>query len=65
MVNGSRVVRSSASATLDAEQWRAVLHTVVPDPRSKERMYVAVSAGGVYRTEDGGSTWLARNNEYA
>ncbi len=39
-----------------------VLHTVVPDPRSKERMYVAVSAGGVYRTEDGGSTWLARNN---
>jgi serine/threonine protein kinase len=39
-----------------------VLHTVVPDPCSKERMYVAVSAGGVYRTEDGGSTWLARNN---
>src|SRR5712692_3936937 len=38
-----------------------VLHTVVPDPCSKERMYVAVSAGGVYRTEDGGSTWLARN----
>jgi len=39
-----------------------VLHTVVPDPCNKERMYVAVSAGGVYRTEDGGSTWLARNN---
>ena len=25
-------------------------------------MYVAVSAGGVYRTEDRGNTWLARNN---
>jgi hypothetical protein len=34
----------------------------MPDPCSKERMYVAVSAGGVYRTEEGGSTWLARNN---
>jgi len=39
-----------------------VLHTVVPDPCNKERMYVAVSAGGVYRTEDGGTTWQARNN---
>src|SRR6266481_6109662 len=39
-----------------------VLHTVVPDPCNKERMYVAVSAGGVYRTEDGGITWQARNN---
>jgi serine/threonine protein kinase/photosystem II stability/assembly factor-like uncharacterized protein len=37
------------------------LHTIVPDPRAKERMYVAVSAGGVYRTEDSGSTWQARN----
>ena len=25
-------------------------------------MYVAVSAGGVYRAEDGGATWQARNN---
>jgi len=39
-----------------------ILHTVVPDPGSKERTYVAVSAGGVYRTEDGGNTWQARNN---
>jgi photosystem II stability/assembly factor-like uncharacterized protein len=39
-----------------------ILHTILPDPSNKDRMYVAVSAGGVYRTEDGGSTWLARNN---
>ena len=38
------------------------LHTIVPDPENKARMYVGVSAGGVYRTEDGGNTWQARNN---
>src|SRR5260370_38107920 len=33
-----------------------VLHTVVPDPCNKGRIYVGVSAGGVYRTEGGGAT---------
>jgi photosystem II stability/assembly factor-like uncharacterized protein len=37
------------------------LHTIVLDPANTQRMYVAVSAGGVYRTEDGGSTWTAQN----
>ena len=37
------------------------LHTVVLDPTDKQRMYVAISAGGVYRTDDGGSTWTAQN----
>ena len=37
------------------------LHTVVLDPTDKKRMYVAISAGGVYRTDDGGSTWTAQN----
>lgn len=37
------------------------LHTIVPDALSKERMYVAVSAAGVYRTEDAGKTWRARD----
>ncbi|HUI84865.1 MAG TPA: protein kinase [Candidatus Binatia bacterium] len=37
------------------------LHTIVPDPVDKQRMYVAISAGGVYRTDDGGMTWSARN----
>ncbi|HKX00639.1 MAG TPA: protein kinase [Bryobacteraceae bacterium] len=37
------------------------LHTILPDPARKERMYVAISAGGVYRTDDGGQTWQARN----
>jgi len=37
------------------------LHTIVLDPAKKERMYIAVSAGGVYRTDDGGKSWQARN----
>jgi serine/threonine protein kinase len=37
------------------------LHTILPDPVHTERMYVAISAAGVYATEDGGGTWWARN----
>jgi serine/threonine protein kinase len=37
------------------------LHTIVLDPGNSERIYVAISAGGVYRTDDGGRNWTARN----
>jgi hypothetical protein len=37
------------------------LHTIVLDPTNPRRIYVAISAGGVYATEDGGETWEARN----
>ena len=37
------------------------LHTVVLDPADNQRMYVAISAGGVYRTNDGGLTWTPQN----
>ena len=37
------------------------LHTIVLDPVNKQRMYVAISAGGVYRTDDGGRSWSAQN----
>jgi serine/threonine protein kinase/photosystem II stability/assembly factor-like uncharacterized protein len=37
------------------------LHSILLDPDNKNRMHVAISAGGVYSTEDGGSTWQARN----
>lgn len=33
------------------------LHTVLPDPRDADRVAVAVSTGGVYRTTDGGESW--------
>lgn len=37
------------------------LHTIVLDPQDMNRMYIAVSAAGVYRTDDGGQTWRPRN----
>ncbi len=37
------------------------LHTIVLDPRDATRMYIAISAAGVYRTDDGGKTWQPRN----
>ena len=37
------------------------LHTIVPDPVDRQRMYVAISAGGVYRSNDAGRTWTAQN----
>ena len=35
------------------------LHTILLDPADNQRMYVAISSGGVYRTNDGG-TYLDR-----
>ncbi len=37
------------------------LHTIVPDPRNPDRMHVAISAAGVFRTDDGGKTWHPAN----
>ena len=37
------------------------LHTVVTHPERPDRIIVAISTGGVYRSDDGGNTWAARN----
>ncbi len=37
------------------------LHTILPDPNDPWRLLVAISSGGVYRTEDGGATWHPSN----
>jgi photosystem II stability/assembly factor-like uncharacterized protein len=37
------------------------LHTILPDPSNKKRMHIAISTGGVYRTDDGGANWQPRN----
>src|SRR5512141_2369065 len=37
------------------------LHTILLDPSNPNRMYIAISAGGCYRTDDGGLTWTASN----
>ena len=38
-----------------------ILHTIVPHPTDPNRMWVGISAVGVFETTDGGATWLARN----
>jgi len=37
------------------------LHTILPDPSNAQRMAIAMSTGGCYRTDDGGASWRARN----
>ena len=37
------------------------LHTILPDPSNPDRMFVAISTGGVYRTDDAGKNWQPRN----
>ena len=48
------------------DRWEAgaggmCLHSIVLDPRSADRMWVGVSAAGVFGTEDGGKTWMPLN----
>lgn len=38
----------------------AAAHTVLPSP-ADETVHVAISSGGVYRSDDGGDSWAARN----
>jgi photosystem II stability/assembly factor-like uncharacterized protein len=37
------------------------LHTILIDPTNHDRMFIAISAAGVFRTEDGGKSWKAIN----
>ncbi|MFD8084801.1 WD40/YVTN/BNR-like repeat-containing protein [Kitasatospora sp. NPDC059722] len=37
------------------------LHTILTDPRDPQRLLVAVSSGGVYRSKDGGESWEPSN----
>ena len=37
------------------------LHTIVLDPSNANRIYVAISAAGAFRTDDGGLTWRPIN----
>ena len=52
--------------TPDRPKWQPgggglCLHTIVVDPNNSNRMAVAISSGGFYRTDDNGNNWRARN----
>jgi photosystem II stability/assembly factor-like uncharacterized protein len=38
-----------------------VLHTIIADPRNPKKLWIGISAAGVFATEDGGETWERRN----
>ncbi|MCC7261907.1 MAG: exo-alpha-sialidase, partial [Candidatus Latescibacteria bacterium] len=37
------------------------LHTIVQDPGNEQRLYIAISAAGAFRTDDGGQSWKPIN----
>ncbi len=37
------------------------LHTIIPHPTNPDRIWVAMSSAGVFRTDDGGKTWQVCN----
>ena len=37
------------------------VHTILLDPKNPNRIYIAISAAGAFRTEDGGKTWRPIN----
>jgi photosystem II stability/assembly factor-like uncharacterized protein len=38
-----------------------VLHTILSDPSNEQKVWVGISAAGVFASEDGGTTWERRN----
>lgn len=50
----------------EREKWNGgaaglVLHTIVPDPGNPQKLWLGISAAGVFATEDGGQSWERRN----
>jgi photosystem II stability/assembly factor-like uncharacterized protein len=48
------------------EQWQPgaggmCCHSIQLDPDTRERMYIGISAAGVFRTDDGGASWAPAN----
>ena len=49
-----------------ADSWKPgaaglVLHTILSDPANPDKLWLGVSAAGVFATEDGGASWERRN----
>jgi photosystem II stability/assembly factor-like uncharacterized protein len=51
----------STGATWQPGAGGMCLHTIVLDPKDENRMFVAISAAGAFRSDDGGTTWKPIN----
>jgi photosystem II stability/assembly factor-like uncharacterized protein len=55
-----------ALRTLKGHLWQPgaggmAVHTILLDPKNSRRIYIAISAAGAFRTDDGGQTWKPIN----
>jgi hypothetical protein len=57
----SALNRHPTSSTWQPAGGALALGAIQLDPREPRRMYCSISAGGVYRTDDGGTSWRALN----
>ncbi len=57
----SALRRHSTGASWSPGAGGMCLHTIVLDPADANRMYVAISAAGAFRTDDAGKTWKPIN----
>jgi photosystem II stability/assembly factor-like uncharacterized protein len=48
-------------ATWQPAKGGLALHSIYVDPRDRQRIYAAVSAGGAFRSDDAGESWIAIN----
>ena len=56
----------ACAATAPGPKWQPgaggmCLHTIILDPSNPDRIYIAISAAGAFRTDDGGKTWKPIN----
>jgi BNR/Asp-box repeat len=54
-------LRSAKSQLWQPGAGGMAVHTILLDPKNEKRIYVAISAGGAFRTDDGGKTWRPIN----
>ena len=56
-----RVARTRIRSALAARRGGMCLHSIIVDPSDRKRIFIAISAAGVFRTDDGGESWKPIN----
>lgn len=65
--NGATFARvEGLSAHPSRDDWQPgaaglILHSIATDPSNPDKLWVGISAAGIFATEDGGATWDRRN----